>query len=272
MEDYPMGIVTAERMESKNPYQGLFNELKEEYGLSPIEAKALIKRVELFRDEMSRGTRDNNQIIRQVVAKGEPAGKRIRDCRLVPVTLTMSFIGEEKLERHKGLSHLKKIKVHQLAWEAYEQGGLLSYEDLESILGISISTIKRYIKQYKAESIIVPTRGQIEDIGPGITHKERIIELLVKGYRYSEVMIQTAHTEASVENYEKKFVRIAYFHREGKNKLLIRTLTGYSEGLIDSYIELYTRYMKEYPDSLNEMLERFHRYIDCGEEKKSRYN
>ena len=31
---------------------------------------------------MSRGTRDNNQIIRQVVAKGEPAGKRIRDCRL----------------------------------------------------------------------------------------------------------------------------------------------------------------------------------------------
>ena len=43
-----MGIVTAERMESKNPYQGLFNELKEEYGLSPIEAKALIKRVELF--------------------------------------------------------------------------------------------------------------------------------------------------------------------------------------------------------------------------------
>jgi hypothetical protein len=81
-------------------------------------------------------------------------------------------------------------------------------------------------------------------------------------------MIQTAHTEASVENYEKKFVRVAYFHKEGKNKLLIRTLTGYSEGLIDNYIDLYTSYNKEYPDSLNKMLERFHRYIDCGEEKK----
>ena len=58
-----------------------------------------------------------------------------------------------------------------------------------------------------------------------------------------EVMIQTAHTEASVESYEKKFVN-CIFPQEGKNKLLIRTLTGYSEGLIDSYIELYTRYMK----------------------------
>lgn len=262
-----MGMMAVERMESKNPYQGLFNELKEEYGLSPIEAKALVKRVELFKEEMSSGVRDHNQIVRQVVVNGEPAGKRIRDCRLIPVTLTMNFNGEEKVEQKNGLSYLKKMKVHQLAWEAYEQGGLLSYEDIESILGISISTIKRYIKQYRIEGVVVPTRGQIEDIGPGITHKEKIIELLVKGYTYSEVMIQTAHTEASVENYEKKFVRIAYFHREGKNKLLIRTLTGYSEYLIDSYIELYTKYSQEYPDSLNKMLERFHRYIDCEQEK-----
>lgn len=266
-----MGIMAAERMKNKNPYQGLFNELKEEYGLSPIEAKALVKRVEQFKEETSGGVRDNNQIVKHVVAVGEPAGKRIRDCRLVSVTLTMSFNGEEKVEKQKGLNHLKKMKIHQLAWEAYEQGGLLSYEDIENILGISISTIKRYIRQYRADGIVVPTRGQIQDIGPGITHKEKIIELLVKGYTYSEVMIQTAHTEASVENYEKRFIRIAYFHREGKNKLLIRTLTGYSESLIDSYIELYTRYTKEYPDSLNEMLERFHRYIDCGEEKKMGY-
>lgn len=81
-------------------------------------------------------------------------------------------------------------------------------------------------------------------------------------------MIQTVHTETSIENYEKKFTKIAYFHKEGKNKLLIRTLTGYSEALIESYIDLYTRYLKEYPDTLREMLERFHRYIDCGEEKK----
>jgi len=263
-----MGIMSTERLEVKNPYQGLMNELLEEYGLSPIEAKALVMRVEQFKEEQQNGERDNRQIVKQVVAVGEPAGKRIRDCKLVPVNLTMYFNGEAKLEKEKGLSHLKKIKVHQLAWEAYEQGGLLSYEDIESILGISTSTIKRYVKQYRENDIVVPTRGQIEDIGPGITHKEKIIELLIKGYRYSEIMIQTVHTEASIENYEKKFVRIAYFHREGKNKLLIRTITGYSESLIENYIKLYTKYEIEYPVALNKMLERFHRYLSYGEEKK----
>lgn len=34
-----MRIMIAKRMESKNPYQGLFNELKEEEGLSPIETR-----------------------------------------------------------------------------------------------------------------------------------------------------------------------------------------------------------------------------------------
>ena len=79
--------------------------------------------------------------------------------------------------------------MYQLAWEAYAQGGLLSYEDLESILGINTSTIKRYVKQHKQKDIVVPNRGQIEDIGPGILLKKEIIELLIKGYRYLEIMV-----------------------------------------------------------------------------------
>jgi hypothetical protein len=115
----------------------------------------------------------------------------------------------------------------------------------------------------------VPTRGQIEDIGPGITHKEKIIELLVKGYLYSDVMIQTAHSEASVENYERKFVRIAYLHREGKNDLKIRVITGYSEALIKSFKDIYEKYIKAYPEAVNKMLGRFQSYIDDDFEKKT---
>ena len=257
------------RMESKNVYQSLFVELMEDYGLSPIEAKALIKRIEKFKEDTEDTTRDNCQIVRQVVALGEPAGKRIKDCKLIDVKLSMHVNGEEKVEREKGLKHLRKLKVHQLSWEAYEQGGVLSYEDIESILGISISTIKRIVKEYKNEEIIIPTRGQIEDIGPGITHKEKIIDMLIKGYSYSEIMLQTVHTEASIENYEKKFVRVAYFHRENKNLIAIRAMTGYSENLIEKYIEMYERYEQNYPESLNKMLSRFHRYVEYDDEKKS---
>jgi hypothetical protein len=184
-----MDKMTLERQTCKNSYQGLLVDLKEEYGLSPIEAKALVKKVQEFVEEETIGCRKNSQIVRMAVAIGEPAGKRIKDCKLVPVNLTMEFHGEEKLLKEKGLKHLRELKVHQLAVESYEQGGLLSYEDIEDILGISISSIKRIIKKYKEKNIVVPTRGQIEDIGPGITHKERIIELLIKGYLYSEVII-----------------------------------------------------------------------------------
>lgn len=256
-----------ERLKVKNIYQQLQNELKEDYGLSPIESKALIKRIIMFENEITSDIRKNNQILKQVVALGEPAGKRIRDCKLVTVRLSMSLFGEEELQAKKGLKYLRKLKVHQLCWEAYEQGGLLSYEDISSVLGISTSTIKRIVKEYREKDIVVPSRGQIEDIGPGITHKEKILELLIKGYSYSEVMLQTAHTEASIENYEKKFVRVSYFYRENKSVLTIKAMTGYSESLIKKYIELYENYKEKYSKSLEEILERFYRYMDYDEKK-----
>ena len=263
-----MDEMALARMEVKNVYQELFIELKEDYGLSQIEARALIGRVEKFNEDIHDDRRSNNQIIKQVVVQGEPAGKKLRDCRLVNVKLTMYFTCEDMIEKEKGVRYLKKLKVHQLAWEAYSQGGLLSYEDIESILLISQSTIKRIVREYRNEGIVVPTRGQIEDIGPGITHKERIIELLIKGYRYAEVIVQTGHTAASIENYERRFVRVAYFHREGKNETVIRNLTGYSECLIKKYIEMYCRYGKTHPDALNTMLQRFHRYVEYNDEEK----
>lgn len=262
-----MTEMALERSACKNSYQALAQELKEDYGMSPIEAKALIKKMQEFVEQETNGSRRNNQIVRQVVAIGEPAGKRIQDCKLVSVNLTMQFYGEEKILKERGLRYLRELKVHQLAAECYEQGGLLTHEDIQDILGISKSTVKRIVKQYKDKDIFIPTRGQIEDIGPGVTHKERIIELIVKGYLYSDIMILTAHTEASIENYERKFVKIAYLHREGKNELKIRSITGYSEALIRSFVSLYERNMKNYPQSVNKMLKRYEAYIEHIEKK-----
>jgi hypothetical protein len=262
--------MTLARLEVKNAYQELYIELKEDYGLSQIEARALISRVEQFNEELHDDRRSHNQILKQVVAIGEPAGKKLRDCRLVNVKLTMYFTSEDRIEKEKGIRYLKKLKVHQLAWEAYAQGGLLSYEDIESILLISQSTIKRMVREYRDEGIVVPTRGQMEDIGPGVTHKERIIDLLVRGYRYAEVMVQTGHTEASIENYERRFVRVAYFYREGKNEVVIRNLTGYSEGLIRKYIQMYKQYNRTHFEALNTMLQRFHRYVEYNNDAEKK--
>ena len=98
-----------ERLKLKNIYQQLQVELKEDYGLSSIESKALIKRIVQFEEEVTTDTRKNNQILRQAVIQGEPAGKRIRDCRLINVKLSMSLFGEEELEVKKGHRYRRKL-------------------------------------------------------------------------------------------------------------------------------------------------------------------
>lgn len=250
----------------KNEYQQLKNEIIRDYNLSPIEAKELIKRIEEFHKKLQGGERTKDQIIKTAVKVGERAGKKLSECEMVQVKLTMKFRREEEIEKEQGIRQLKKLKIYQLADEAYEQGGLLSYEDISSILGISHSTIKRIVKEYKEEGIIVPSRGQIDDIGPGMTHKEKIIDLLLRGYKYSEIMIQTRHSEASIENYEMKFVRIAYLHREKKTQKEIRTITNYSEKLIENYIKIYEKSKKKHKKTLDNMLERFYKY--CAEDEK----
>ena len=80
-----MDKMTLARIEVKNPYQKLQVELKEDYGLSQIEARALISRVEQFNEDLHDDRRSHNQILRQVVVIGEPSGKKLRECRLINV-------------------------------------------------------------------------------------------------------------------------------------------------------------------------------------------
>ena len=50
------------RQEVKNIFQELYIELKEDYGLSQIEARALIGRVEKFNEDMRDERRSNNAV------------------------------------------------------------------------------------------------------------------------------------------------------------------------------------------------------------------
>jgi hypothetical protein len=62
-------------------------------------------------------------------------------------------------------------------------------------------------------------------------------------------------------------VRISYFYKDGANILKIRMMTGYSESLIKSFIDLYEKYSKIYPEAVEKMINRFENYLD--NEKKT---
>lgn len=151
------------------------------YGLSRVEADDVLwDYVNNFVKEHYLACKFDNQIIFYAVSADEPAGKPIRDCRLIPVNLTLYHHTDRKIKAKLGIPALREYLTVRLSEEANHQGGLLFQADLAEILIVDKSTVKRIVKRIKGKGGSIPTRGEIKDIGLGISHKARIIELLLK--------------------------------------------------------------------------------------------
>jgi predicted transcriptional regulator len=221
------------------------------YGLSRVEADVLWDYVSNFVKEHYLACRFDNQIIFYAVSADEPAGKPIKDCRIIPVNLTLYRHTDWKL----GIPALRESLVARLSEEAHHQGGLLSQGDLAEILIVDKSTVKRIVKRIKARGDSIPTRGEIKDIGPGVSHKARIIELLLKRYQPTEVALKTKHSLSSVTRYFENFIKVLYLDDQGFSLVKIRHLTGTSEKVVGEYLKIYTRCKEneDYTERLEEI-------------------
>jgi predicted transcriptional regulator len=221
------------------------------YGLSRVEADVLWDYVNNFVKEHYLASRFDNQIIFYAVSADEPAGKPIKDCRIIPVNLTLYRHTDWKL----GIPALRESLVARLSEEAHHQGGLLSQGDLAEILIVDKSTVKRIVKRIKARGDSIPTRGEIKDIGPGVSHKARIIELLLKRYQPTEVALKTKHSLSSVTRYFENFIKVLYLDDQGFSLVKIRHLTGTSEKVVGEYLKIYSRCKEneDYTERLEEI-------------------
>ena len=93
----------------------------------------------------------------------------------------------------------------RIASEAKDQGGLLSQEDLSVLLICDVRTIRRDIQALKAKGIVIPSRGTIKDIGPGVTHREIAVRLWLEDKEPVEIKNHINHHIKSVESYLEKF-------------------------------------------------------------------
>ena len=225
------------------------------YGLSRVEADVLWDYVNNFVKEHYLASRFDNQIIFYAVSADEPAGKPIKDCRIIPVNLTLYRHTDWKIKAKLGIHALRESLVARLSEEAHHQGGLLSQGDLAEILIVDKSTVKRIVKRIKARGDSIPTRGEIKDIGPGVSHKARIIELLLKRYQPTEVALKTKHSLSSVTRYFENFIKVLYLDDQGFSLVKIRHLTGTSEKVVGEYLKIYTRCKEneDYTERLEEI-------------------
>jgi len=249
----------SNRTDIKNIGHSMFMDLQGNFSLSPAECDVLVNKIFEYREEYFGIERDEGQIIWHAVSISEPPGKPLQECKTVPVILTIHSRDDIELLHTRGTVDLRKTLVSRLTWGAYEQGGPLTQEDLAMILHVHPSTIKRIIKYYNDLGIYLPTRGNIKDIGPGVSHKTRAIEMCLEGKSFSYIMKVLHHSETSIKRYLEDFITIVLLSDDGFNAVKIRIITKKSDRIIREYLELYEKFSKEdkYKDCLNDIRERF---------------
>jgi len=144
-----------------------------------------------------------------------------------------------------GLAGLRRHRIARITRQAYDQGALLSYEDLAMILTTSPSTVKRDVYFLRHQGKFIMTRGTKHDMGPGLSHKTIILDLYFKNYTFSEIELKTNHSENSVKRYLADFVQVAILHREKFSPNQIRLIAQKSDRLVREYIQLYQTYEKQ---------------------------
>ena len=225
--------------QSRKTLEGLVaSHLSSEYHLPPRAAQTLCEDALVFGRLWGSQTRAAGQVLFHAVAIDEPAGKPLRECRMVEVRLTLRADADLELRRRQGLAALNRTLVARLCREAAEQEAVLSIEDLADLLRLSVATVKRYKQTLSAGGTPIKTRGDVADMGPALTHRDRIVKLFLQGYSESEVAQRTQHTLGCVEQYLADFLRISLLARDRYSPGETARLARLSKGKVQAHRRL----------------------------------
>lgn len=242
-------VHTSERLAAKNPQEAIVAQIQRDFNLSRIFAQAHFDQMEIYFRQHTALDLSCGQIAYEALAIDEPAGKALKDCRRVMVKLQLVDPNELETLRLHGLAAVRQARLLRLATEAYEQGGLLTVEDLAFITTCSVATVKRDLSKLRQTGMMVPTRGTCKDIGPGVSHKTQIVQLYLRGYQFTEIERRTRHSAGSIKRYLSDFSHIIHLHLRDLSLDEIRMITGYSERLIEEYLALYEVTLRDYPEA-----------------------
>jgi len=212
-------------------------------GMSPWEAEVLVEEVErvYFSDPALKEAADG-QLKYCCVAATEGPGKPLTACEKVTVILTLVDKEDRKQLSPKGKIasiQRRRRKIMRMSEEAREQGGLLTQEDLAEILSADVRTIRRDITDLReADGIYVATRGQVQDIGPGVSHRGIAVRLWLEGKEPPAVAKAIKHSIAAVENYLEKFKRVAYLDEKDFSVFDIALTVGMSVAAARTYVDI----------------------------------
>jgi hypothetical protein len=231
-----------ERLAAKQLDQMFKQRILDGLNCSPFEAEAILQNVHdtyaaFF--QCAPGLQPG-QLSLQVVSIEAPPGPRLTHCPQILVTLTWEDPATDLPARKKGgVAALRRHRLVRVCHEAFQQGGLLTLEDLAyRLFNCGQRTLCRDLQTLRQTNISPPLRSTIKDIGRTLSHRQRVIELWLAGQEYSQIAKTAFHCISSVRNYVEKFKRVALLQAEGFDLQAIAFLARLSEPLAQQYLAL----------------------------------
>jgi len=251
---------SIERLHYRSSSHTLQNVIVQGTNCSPFEANIITEKAEEIL-RVGRYSPENTlqpgQMMWRAMDEKEPPGKPTKECLFKTIRLTVHRLEEDLAVLHTlGRSAKRGQQILRLTSEALDQGALLTQEDLATILDCDVKTIRMDIKRLQNRlGILVPTRGNRKDIGPGITHRDKVIELFLRGKNAVSIGRDMKHSLKAVERYISTFCRVVYSHQELKNSLKTALVVGVSVRLVNRCLELANQYRDRgfYQERLSEI-------------------
>lgn len=248
----------SERLNEKSLDQMFMNIVRKGYECPPFVAEAILHSVKSVFGASGNSTEPKaGQMKVLAISAKEPAGKRISDCELKEVVITIDAGKEDEEIRSKyGHSALRRARLLRIAEEARDSGALLTQEDIAyKILNCGIRTVRRDIEYFRSQGIQVPTRGQQVDIGRGLSHRVAIVKLYLERQTYTDIARTMKHSMSSIKRYVLTFSRVVFLTRLKQTIDVIAFLVQISKKLVKDYQELYQKYnTEEYKDKIEEIV------------------
>lgn len=187
------------------------------------------------------------QMIWRAIDANEPPGKPLSACVFKTIRLTVhSTIEDREVKNKYNASAKRGQQMMRICTEAFDQGTLLTQEDLAELLDCDARTIRndqqRFQKQY---DILIPTRGNKCDIGPGMTHREKVIKQFIGGEEALNIARNLQHSLKAVERYISSFCRIIYCQQQLHNSLKTAMVVGCSIHQVNTCLDIHKEHSQK---------------------------
>jgi hypothetical protein len=236
-------IKKYDRLSQKQLDNQFINEVISGMQCSPFEATAILDTVyKVFNPFFqTSGSVKPGQILFQTISIDNPPQSPLSECKQVTVTLTLDDPQEDlQIRKDKGIIGLRLHRMQRVTTEAFQQGGILTVEDLAyRLFNCGQRTLCRDLSALRKQNIILPLRSTVKDMGRTISHRSSIIKMYLGGKEHSEIAKSSFHSIPSIRNYIEKFKRVVALSEENYDINTIAFLVKISVGLAEEYYRIY---------------------------------